>query len=137
MDGLLFNSLFKNAKRKKKQSNSLSHSKRKKLWSLIIWFKCLKVARDSLLHSDAFHDDLPEVRNIVLFQQRHAQFLLTEIYKSTATLNPQCPTKNIAMSHIIKDGIHYLSFNCKFNNLWYKLCAFPWIFNLEQITQFS
>ena len=39
--------------------------------------------------SDASYDDLLQVSNSVSLHQRHLRFLLTKIYKSTGTLNPQ------------------------------------------------
>ena len=39
--------------------------------------------------SDASHDDLLQLSNSVSLLQRHLQFLLREIYKSTGTLNPE------------------------------------------------
>ena len=47
--------------------------------------KTLKV----IYQSDASYDDLTQLSNSVFLPQRHLRFLLTEIYKSTGTLNPQ------------------------------------------------
>ena len=47
--------------------------------------KILKV----IYQSDASYDNLLQLSNSVSLHQRHLQFLLTEIYKSTGTLNPQ------------------------------------------------
>ena len=46
--------------------------------------KTLKI----IYQSDAFYDNLLQLSNVSLHQQ-HLRFLLTEIYKSTGTLNPQ------------------------------------------------
>ena len=50
-----------------------------------IHHKSLKV----IYQSDASYGDLVQLSNSVSLHQRHLQFLLTEIYKSTGTLNPQ------------------------------------------------
>ena len=50
-----------------------------------IHHKSLKV----IYQSDASYDDLLQLSNSVSLHQRHLQFLLTEIYKSTGNLNPQ------------------------------------------------
>ena len=50
-----------------------------------IHHKSLKV----IYQSDASYDDLLQLSNSVSLHQRHLRFLLTEIYKSTGTLNPQ------------------------------------------------
>ena len=50
-----------------------------------IHHKTLKV----IYHSDASYDDLLQLSNSVSLHQRHLQFLLTEIYKNTGTLNLQ------------------------------------------------
>ena len=50
-----------------------------------IHHKTLKV----IYQSDASYDDLLQLSNSVSLHQRHLRFLLTEIYKSTGTLNPQ------------------------------------------------
>ena len=50
-----------------------------------IQLKTLKV----IYQSDAPYDDLLQLRNIVSLHQRHLRFSLTDIYKSTGTLNPQ------------------------------------------------
>ena len=50
-----------------------------------IHHKPLKV----IYQSDASYDDLLQLNNNVSLHQRHLRFLLTEIYKSTGTLNPQ------------------------------------------------
>ena len=42
-----------------------------------------------IYQSDACYDDLLQLSNSVSLHQRHLQFLLKEIYKSTGTLNPQ------------------------------------------------
>ena len=47
--------------------------------------KSLKV----IYQSDASYDNLLQLSNSVSLHQRHLRFLLTEIYKSTGTLNPQ------------------------------------------------
>ena len=47
--------------------------------------KSLKV----IYQSDVSYDDLLQLSNSVSLHQRHLRFLLTEIYKSTGTLNPQ------------------------------------------------
>ena len=47
--------------------------------------KSLKV----IYQFDASYDDLLQLSNSVSLHQRHLRFLLTEIYKSTGTLNPQ------------------------------------------------
>ena len=47
--------------------------------------KTLKI----IFHSDASYDDLLQLSNSMSLHQRHLKFLLTEIYKSTGTLNPQ------------------------------------------------
>ena len=47
--------------------------------------KTLKV----IYQSDVSYDDLLQLSNSVSLHQRHLRFLLTEIYKSTGTLNPQ------------------------------------------------
>ena len=47
--------------------------------------KTLKV----IYQSDASYDDLLQLSNSVSLHQRHLWFLLTEIYRSTGTLNPQ------------------------------------------------
>ena len=47
--------------------------------------KSLKV----IYQFDASYDDLLQLSNSVSLHQRHLRFLLTEIYKSTCTLNPQ------------------------------------------------
>ena len=49
-----------------------------------IHHKSLKV----IYQSDASYDDLLQLSNSVSLHQRHLRFLLTEIYKSTGTLNP-------------------------------------------------
>ena len=46
---------------------------------------CQKV----IYQSDAFYDDLLQLRNSVSLHQLNLRFLLTEIYKSTGTLNPR------------------------------------------------
>ena len=51
----------------------------------IIHHKTLKV----IYRSDASYYDLLQLSNSVSLHQRHLWFLLTEIYKSTCTLNPQ------------------------------------------------
>ena len=43
----------------------------------------------AIYQSDASYDDLLQLSNRVSLHQRHLRFLLTEIYKSTGTLNPQ------------------------------------------------
>ena len=50
-----------------------------------IHHKSLKV----IYQSDASYNDLLQLSNSVSFHQRYLQFLLTEIYKSTGTLNPR------------------------------------------------
>ena len=50
-----------------------------------IHYKTLKV----IYQSDASYDDLLQLSNSVSLHQRRSQFLLTEIYKSAGTLNPQ------------------------------------------------
>ena len=50
-----------------------------------IHHKSLKV----IYQSDASYDDLLQLSSSVSLHQRHLRFLLTEIYKSTGTLNPQ------------------------------------------------
>ena len=50
-----------------------------------IHHKFLKV----IYQFDASYDDLQQLSNSVSLHQRHLRFLLTEIYKSTGTLNPQ------------------------------------------------
>ena len=47
--------------------------------------KSLKI----IYQSDASYDDLLQLNNSVSLHQQHLRFLLTEIYKSTGTLNPQ------------------------------------------------
>ena len=43
----------------------------------------------AIYRSDASYDDLLQLSNSASLHQRHLRFLLTEIYKSTGTLNPQ------------------------------------------------
>ena len=50
-----------------------------------IHHKSLKV----IYQSDASYDNLLQLSSSVYLHQRHLRFLLTEIYKSTGTLNPQ------------------------------------------------
>ena len=50
-----------------------------------IHHKFLKV----IYQSDASYDDLLQLSNSVSLHQRHFRFLLTEIYRSTGTLNPK------------------------------------------------
>ena len=55
------------------------------------YLKMQKIYHKSLIviyQSDISCDDLLQLSNSVSFHQRHLQFLLTEIYKSTGTLNP-------------------------------------------------
>ena len=50
-----------------------------------IHHKTLKV----IYQSDIFHADLLQLSNSVSLHQRHLLFLLTKVYKSMGTLNPQ------------------------------------------------
>ena len=55
------------------------------------YLKMQKIYHKSLIviyQSDISCDDLLQLSNSVSLHQRHLQFLLTEIYKSTGTLNP-------------------------------------------------
>ena len=42
-----------------------------------------------IYQSDVTYDDLLQINNSVSLHQRHLRILLTEIYKSTGSLNPQ------------------------------------------------
>ena len=63
-----------------------------------IHHKSLKV----IYQFDASYDDLLQLSNSVSLHQRHLRFLLTEIYKSTGTLNPSScgHTSNTERFHI-------------------------------------
>ena len=56
------------------------------------YLKMQKIHHNTLkviYQSDVSYDDLLQLRNNVSLHQRHLQFLLTEIYESTGTFNPQ------------------------------------------------
>ena len=70
------------------------------IYAPLIWIFChkatyLKMEKNHhkslkvIYQSDASYDDLLQLSNSVSLHQQYLQFFLTEIYKSTGTLNPQ------------------------------------------------
>ena len=71
------------------------------------YLKMQKIHRKTLkvtYQSDTSYDDVLQMSSIVALLQRYLRFLLTEIYKSTGTLNTQFMWSHFKWDKVFKNG---------------------------------
>ena len=94
-----------------------------------IHHKSLKV----IYQSDAYYHDLLQLSNSVSLHQRHLQFLLTEIYESTGSLNPQFMWSYFRYRKVpynLRRGPVLLIPPAR-STIYGTNCAFSWVLNLQ------